>query len=99
MPNRRLICRRQLQDRRTSLRWDLAGGDRRQGFGRRNEDEWDAVKAELSRRAGIHLPFNNTSGPVFKLSHAFLFCAVGATEKSAAFPKAPLPVSRKRVRE
>ncbi len=49
MPNRRLIQRRQRQDRRTSLRWDPAGGDRRHGYGRRKEDEWDAAKAELSR--------------------------------------------------
>lgn len=49
MPNRRLIRRRQLQDRRTSLRWDPDGGERRQGFGRRKEDEWDAAKAELAR--------------------------------------------------
>jgi hypothetical protein len=49
MPNRRLIRRRQLQDRRISLRWEPDGGDRRQGFGRRKEDEWDAAKAELAR--------------------------------------------------
>lgn len=49
MPNRRLIHRRQLQDRRTSLRWDPDGGDRRQGCGRRKEDEWDASKAERAR--------------------------------------------------
>ncbi len=49
MPNRRLIRRRQTQDRRTSLRWDPQGGDRRQGFGRRKEDEWDAAEAELAR--------------------------------------------------
>jgi hypothetical protein len=49
MPNRRLIHRRQLQERRMSLRWDPDGGDRRHGFGRRKEDEWDAAKAELSR--------------------------------------------------
>ena len=49
MPNRRLIHRRQLQDRRTSLRWDPDAGDRRHGFGRRKEDEWDAAKAELAR--------------------------------------------------
>lgn len=49
MPNRRLIRRRQLQDRRMSLRWDPDGGDRRHTFGRRKEDEWDAAKAELSR--------------------------------------------------
>lgn len=49
MPNRRLMHRRQLPERRTSLRWDPDGGDRRRGFGRRKEDEWDAAKAELSR--------------------------------------------------
>ena len=49
MPDRRLIRRRQLQDRRNSLRWEPDGGDRRQGFGRRKEDEWDAAKAELAR--------------------------------------------------
>jgi hypothetical protein len=49
LPNRRLIHRRQLPERRTSLRWDPNGGDRRHRFGRRKEDEWDAAKAELSR--------------------------------------------------
>ena len=49
MRNYRLKIRRQLQDRRMSLRWDPDGGERRHGFGRRKEDEWNAAKAELSR--------------------------------------------------
>ncbi len=46
---RRLMYRRRQADRRTTLRWDAGGGDRRHRSGRRQEDEWDAMKAELSR--------------------------------------------------
>lgn len=45
----RLIYRRREPDRRTMLRWDAGAEDRRHRSGRRQEDEWDAMKAELSR--------------------------------------------------
>ena len=46
---RRLIHRRREPDRRTTLRWDIGGEDRRHRSGRRQEDEWGAMKAELAR--------------------------------------------------
>lgn len=44
--DRRLMQRRQLADRRMTLRYGPTAGDRRHGFGRRKEDEWDATKSE-----------------------------------------------------
>ncbi len=45
----RLIQRRRQPDRRGTLRWHPHGGDRRQGSGRRQKDNWEAMKAALSR--------------------------------------------------
>jgi len=44
-----LIHRRLQPDRRLTLRWEPHGGDRRYGSGRRKEDNWDTMKAVLSR--------------------------------------------------
>ncbi len=45
----RLIHRRDQPDRRTALRWESGGEDRRHRSGRRNGDEWDEMQAALSR--------------------------------------------------
>lgn len=46
---RRLIQRRRQPDRRSTLRWHPHGGDRRHGYGRRKEDNWQTMKLVLSR--------------------------------------------------
>ncbi len=48
-PQQRLMQRRCQPDRRGRLRWDPNGGERRYSTGRRKEDNWDAMKAALSR--------------------------------------------------
>jgi hypothetical protein len=45
----RLIQRRRQPDRRGTLRWDPNGGERRYSTGRRKKDNWEAMKAALSR--------------------------------------------------
>ncbi|MFQ6021121.1 MAG: hypothetical protein ACE5NW_00185 [Acidiferrobacterales bacterium] len=40
---RRRRRRREDADNRDSIRWDPTGGERREGGGRRKEDQWDGV--------------------------------------------------------
>ena len=49
VPERRLIQRRHQADRRSTLRWHPHGGDRRQGDGRRKEDNWQTMKLVLKK--------------------------------------------------
>ncbi len=46
---RRIFQRRCQPDRRTKLRWHPHGGDRRNGDGRRQEDNWQTMKLVLSK--------------------------------------------------
>ena len=51
-PQQRLMQRRYHPDRRSTLRWDPNGGERRYSTGRRQEDNRDAMKAALMRLWG-----------------------------------------------
>ena len=45
-PERRIFNRRSGIDRRTMLRWEPTKDDRRQGTGRREDDQlWDAIRS------------------------------------------------------
>ncbi len=45
-PERRIFNRRSGIDRRTMLRWEPTKDDRRQGIGRREDDQlWDAIRS------------------------------------------------------
>ncbi len=48
-PRHRLVQRRCQPDRRGTLRWDPKGGERRYSTGRRQGDNWEAMKTALSR--------------------------------------------------
>ncbi len=47
-PDRRIFARRSGTDRRDTLRWEPKKVDRRQGCGRRHEDQvWNTIRANF----------------------------------------------------